>query len=271
MRKKSSRKAAPINKPVKSVKAAARPGKPVAKTAKPLASKPPGLTPSSGKGIRKKEFVRKLHALAQSKAAKRKQAIRKVPKPTTAELRKRKPVTAYLGLGSNVGDREEFIEQALTLLGQTPGVRIVKRSTSIETLPEGKTNQPPFINSAVEITTALTPYELLDAGRDIEHTLGREREVEWGPRPIDIDILLYDDKVINEEDLAIPHPLMHERLFVLEPLKEIAPHAHHPVLEREIHELFEEKKMEAGEKYDDDAQGFREMKRGGGYDDFERW
>lgn len=274
MKKTKMKKAAPKKKgatPQKKIAKKTNPqqAKKVAKVAvlKALPKKTGALTPE-----KRKEFLNKLKAAAKNKAAegRREPPKRITPRPTAAELKKRHSITAYLALGSNVGDREEFIEQAITLLAQTLGIKVVKRSTNIETEPEGKTNQPPFINAAVEISTTLKPHELLDMCREIEHTLGREREVEWGPRPIDLDILLYGDQVVSEEDLTIPHPLMHERLFVLAPLKEIAPHAHHPVLEREVHELFDEKKMEAGEKYDDDLPGFKEIKRGV-YDDFERW
>lgn len=176
----------------------------------------------------------------------------------------------YLGLGSNVGDREEFIEQAIFLLGKTPGVRVIRKSGNHETEAEGVGDQPAFINAVVEIETALAPHKLLSAVQEIEVTLGREREVEWGPRTIDIDILLYDDEIVSDDKLQIPHPLLHERLFVLQPLMEIAPDAMHPILEKTIKELFEEKKLEAGERYDDELPGFKEIK-GSNVDDFERW
>ena len=162
------------------------------------------------------------------------------------------PKTAvYLGLGSNVGDREEYIEQAITLLRETPGIRVVRRAANFETEPEGRVPQSSFINSAVEISTNYLPIKLLEIAQSIEDTLGLERGVEWGPRIIDIDILLYGNEVYSDNELIIPHPLMHERLFVLEPLKQIAPHVVHPVLETTIAELFQDKKAENAEKYDD--------------------
>lgn len=179
------------------------------------------------------------------------------------EIAKPNPVrTVYLALGSNVGDREEYIEQAITLLKETPHIKVVRRASNFETEAEGKTPQPLFINSAVEISTDLPPAKLLEVTQSIEDTLGRERGVEWGPRIIDIDILLYGDTVVSDNDLTIPHALMHERLFVLEPLKQIAPHVIHPMFDRTISELFEDKKAEGAENYDDRFQGFERSKRG---------
>lgn len=206
-----------------------------------------------------------------------KKKAKKGKRPVTALKGKKEkklggPVTAYLGLGSNVGDREEYIEQAVFLLEKNPGIQVTKRSTNYETEPEGGSDQPPFINAALEIRTKLLPAKLLEICQEIETALGREREVEWGPRTIDIDILLYGDLIVSEDKLQVPHPLMHERLFVLKPLREIALHAVHPVLEKTIEALYDERKAEAGagEKYDDDLPGFKEIK-GGAYDDYERW
>lgn len=183
---------------------------------------------------------------------------------------KKGPHTAYLGLGSNVGDREEYIEQAIFLLSKTPGIKVIKKSTNYETEPEGNTDQPQFLNAAVQIQTTLDPYKLLSIVQETENALGRERDVEWGPRTIDLDILLYDDQIISDDKLQIPHPLLHERLFVLKPLSEIAPNAVHPALERTILDLYEERKNDVGEKYDDELPGFKDIKKGVP-DDFERW
>lgn len=182
------------------------------------------------------------------------------------------PGKVYLGLGSNVGDREEYIEQALFLLGKVKGVKITKKSTNYETAPEGSSTskQPPFINAAIEITTKLSPDKLLQITQDIEATLGREKDVEWGPRTIDIDILLYEGVIRSDDELQIPHPLLHERMFVLKPLKEIAPNLIHPMLEKTVDQLFEDKKQELGDKYDDDLPGFGQIKTGYA-DDYERW
>jgi len=180
------------------------------------------------------------------------------------------PATAYIGLGSNIGDREEYIEQAIFLLEKNPNIQVTKRSSNYETEAEGG-EQPPFINAAIEVKTTLSPHKLLEVCQEIETALGREREVEWGPRTIDLDILLYNDQIISNDQLQIPHPLMHERLFVLKPLREIAPHVIHPALEKTIEDLYEDRKeAEVGEKYDDELPGFKEI-RGGVYDDFERW
>jgi 2-amino-4-hydroxy-6-hydroxymethyldihydropteridine diphosphokinase len=178
--------------------------------------------------------------------------------------------TAYLSLGSNVGDREEYVEQAIFLLEKNPNIMVTKRSGNYETEPEGGGTQPPFINAAVEIRTKLNPFKLLEVCNEIEATLGREREIEWGPRTIDIDILLYEGEILSEDKLQIPHPLMHERMFVLKPMREIAAQLVHPVLEKTMETLFDERKAELGEKYDDELPGFKEIK-GGGYDDYERW
>ncbi|MEA3492964.1 MAG: 2-amino-4-hydroxy-6-hydroxymethyldihydropteridine diphosphokinase [Candidatus Margulisiibacteriota bacterium] len=178
---------------------------------------------------------------------------------------------AYLGLGSNVGDREEYLEQAIFLLEKNPKVDVLKRSSSLETEAEGgKGDQQMFVNGALEIKTKLSPQELLDLTQEIEAALGREREIEWGPRTIDIDILLYNDEILSDDKLQIPHPLMHERLFVLKPLAEISPSLKHPVLEKTIGSLYEEKKAELGGRYDDELPGFKEIKGGSG-DDYERW
>lgn len=187
-----------------------------------------------------------------------------------AKVKKAGPNIAYLGLGSNVGDREEYIDQAIFLLKKVPGLKVTRISSTYETEPEGVADQPPFLNAACEIETIHEPHKLLTVVQKIEDTLGREREIEWGPRTIDIDILLYGDQIISDDRLSIPHPLLHERLFALAPLSEIAPHAIHPVLETTISEIYEERKRELGEKYDDELPGFKEIKKGI-VDDFERW
>jgi 2-amino-4-hydroxy-6-hydroxymethyldihydropteridine diphosphokinase len=213
----------------------------------------------------------KTKAKAKAKPAKKavKKSVVKKGKPAK-KFKKGEPQIVYLALGSNVGDREEYIEQAVFLLEKNPNITVSKRSANYETEAEGSGEQAPYINAAVEIRTKLASHKLLEVGQEIETVLGREREVEWGPRTIDIDILLYNDEIISDDKLQVPHPMMHERMFVLKPLKEIAPHAIHPVLEKSIEALFEERKAEGGEKYDDELPGFKEI-RGGGYDDYERW
>jgi len=205
------------------------------------------------------------------KAIKKKKMVKaKKGKKALKAKRRGGPAMVYLGLGSNVGDREEYIEQAVFLLEKNPNIQVIKRSSNYETEAEGGADQPPYINGAVVIRTKLEPHRLLEVCQEIETVLGREREVEWGPRTIDIDILLYGSEIISDDKLQIPHPLLHERMFVLRPLKEIALHTLHPVLEKTIEAIFDERKAEAGDKYDDELPGFKEIK-GGGYDDYERW
>ncbi len=167
-----------------------------------------------------------------------------------------------MGLGSNVGDREEYIDQAVFLLKKTPGIKVNKVSSIYETEAEGVQGQPAFLNAACAITTTLDPYRLLKEIQKIEDTLGRERQIEWGPRTIDIDILLYEDLIISDDQLSIPHPLLHERIFALAPLAEIAPEAIHPVLETSIADIYEERKHEVLDKYDDELPGFKEISKG---------
>jgi len=136
-------------------------------------------------------------------------------------------VRAYLGLGSNLGDRDGNLRRALAMLGVHEGITVAEASSFIETDPVGgPEGQSKFVNAAVAVDTTLSPRELLGACQDIERALGRERgpdDVRWGPRTIDIDILLYGKQVVDEPDLRIPHPRMHEREFVLVPLAQIAP------------------------------------------------
>jgi 2-amino-4-hydroxy-6-hydroxymethyldihydropteridine diphosphokinase len=126
--------------------------------------------------------------------------------------------TAYVGLGSNLGDREHLIRHAAELIG---AVRI---STVIETEPWGYGNQPMFLNAVAEVETPLTARQLLDHLLDVERRLGRERVgAQWGPRTIDLDLLLYGDETIDEPGLVVPHPRLTERDFVLRPLAELVP------------------------------------------------
>jgi len=147
-------------------------------------------------------------------------------------------VTAYIGLGSNLGDREEHLNRAVGMLENTSGVRVTKISAYFNTVPVGYTEQPDFLNAVAEIETTLTAYELLGICGGIEKTLKRERIVHWGPRTIDLDILLFGDLVLNDASLIIPHPRMLEREFVLKPLSDIAPERIHPVCNKSVRELY---------------------------------
>jgi 2-amino-4-hydroxy-6-hydroxymethyldihydropteridine diphosphokinase len=146
--------------------------------------------------------------------------------------------TAYIALGANLGDRRSNLESALQRLGETPGVRVVKVSSFIENpAVGGPPDSPPFLNGAAEVETTLRAGNLLKVLLDTESRMGRERRVKWEPRMIDLDLLLFGDEVIAEPNLQVPHPLMHERRFVLEPLVEIAPDRVHPVLRKTMREL----------------------------------
>ncbi|MBI5098467.1 MAG: 2-amino-4-hydroxy-6-hydroxymethyldihydropteridine diphosphokinase [Nitrospirae bacterium] len=144
--------------------------------------------------------------------------------------------TAYIGIGSNLGYREDNCERAIKLLIAN-GIMVTKRSSMTETEPWGVKEQPNFINMAVEIKTGLTPDELLRLLKNIEVDVGRLPTSHWGPRIIDLDILLYDDVIMKTPDLEIPHPGISEREFVLKPLAEIAPDKMHPIFKKSIKDL----------------------------------
>ena len=146
---------------------------------------------------------------------------------------------AYIGIGSNVGNRRYHCLKAVELLEQS-GQTVSKISSLYETEPWGVKDQPPFINMAVEIETGFPPKKLLALLKKIEKKMGRKKTVRWGPRVIDLDILFYDDLTLNDNDLVIPHPFMHTRAFVLEPLSEIAPDKVHPVLRKKVASLLRE-------------------------------
>ena len=134
----------------------------------------------------------------------------------------------YIGLGSNLGNKSQNIARALELIEALVGVNINKKSSLYVTAPWGKTDQDDFINQVIEIETNLSPLELLHELQKIEIKLGRHRDVKWGPRSIDLDILLYGNETIDLEELQVPHPYLMQRLFVLIPLAEIAPQMEFP-------------------------------------------
>lgn len=145
----------------------------------------------------------------------------------------------YIGIGSNLGDREENCRNAIKLLIES-GIKVLQMSSKIETEPWGVTDQPRFINMAIVAETDHPPLELLRLLKNIESDAGRRHTIRWGPRVIDLDILLYDDEIIKTPELEIPHPRMCDREFVLKPLAEICPDVVHPVYKKSIKELLEE-------------------------------
>jgi 2-amino-4-hydroxy-6-hydroxymethyldihydropteridine diphosphokinase len=152
-----------------------------------------------------------------------------------------KQVVAYVAVGANLGDRAANIVSAVESLGRTPGLSLVGQSTLIENpAVGGPVESPPFLNGIVELRTTLSPRELLDRLLEIERSLGRERRERWSPRTIDLDLVLYGNQVIDAPDLKVPHPLMHVRRFVVQPLAEIAPDVVHPILRKTVQELLDD-------------------------------
>ena len=144
---------------------------------------------------------------------------------------------AYLGLGSNLGDKKGYLDQAVKSLDETRGCSVSKVSSYIVTEPYGGVEQDDFLNACLILRTLLSPQQLLDRLHEIEQAAHRERIVRWGPRTLDLDILMYDDMVMESENLIIPHVEMHLREFVLKPLAEIAPYKRHPVYQKTIAQL----------------------------------
>jgi len=145
----------------------------------------------------------------------------------------------FIGLGSNLGDKDSYLNKALLALN-TAETSVLKVSSKYDTKPVGYIEQDDFLNCVAKVETILTPRELLTSLMNIENDLGRVRTLRWGPRTIDLDIILFDNLILQQEDLIIPHPRMAERLFVLIPLNEIAPYALHPILNKRIYELKDE-------------------------------
>lgn len=151
----------------------------------------------------------------------------------------RKKHIAYLGIGSNLGDKESYLDYALDQLNKDDYIKVSKVSSYIVTKPYGNVEQDDFLNGCLEIETLYTPSELLAVVNDIEQGAGRKRLIHWGPRTLDIDILLYDREIIMEEKLIVPHVEMGKREFVLKPLCEIAPFAYHPGYNKTVMELYD--------------------------------
>ncbi|MCI9018270.1 MAG: 2-amino-4-hydroxy-6-hydroxymethyldihydropteridine diphosphokinase [Lachnospiraceae bacterium] len=147
--------------------------------------------------------------------------------------------TAYIALGSNMGDKRAYLDLGVEGLRRTKGCQISAVSDYLATEPYGVTDQDEFLNGAMKIRTLLTPFELLKRLHEIEQEAGRERIIRWGPRTLDLDILLYDDLILDDEELHIPHIEMYKRDFVLKPLCQIAPYVRHPIYNRTVQELLE--------------------------------
>lgn len=145
----------------------------------------------------------------------------------------------YLGLGSNMGDRHKELDFALTSLKNHPAITLIRAAAILETEPVGYLEQDKFLNTVAEIETGLEPHALLAVLQQIEQDAGRVRTIRWGPRTLDIDILLYDNLVLDDPQLTIPHPRMREREFVLLPLAELAPELPVPPDNRTVRQLLD--------------------------------
>jgi dihydroneopterin aldolase/2-amino-4-hydroxy-6-hydroxymethyldihydropteridine diphosphokinase len=150
---------------------------------------------------------------------------------------------AYLSMGSNIGDKRSYLQHALEALDAQKHTRLIRQSSFILTEPYGGVEQDDFLNNAVMIQTLLSPENLLAFLHEIENEAGRTREVRWGPRTLDIDILFYDDLIYESGTLVIPHVDLENRTFVLEPLSEIAPNHRHPVYLKTVSQLLKELKQ----------------------------
>lgn len=156
-------------------------------------------------------------------------------------MKPRQTHTAYIALGSNLGDRSANLAEALRQLDAHELIDVRQVSSALETAPVGgPSGQGPYLNGAAELVTDLSAGDLLAALLDIEGRLGRRRQEHWGPRTVDLDLLLYDGAIIDEPQLKVPHPLMHKRVFVMRPLVEIAPDAWHPVLGKNARQLLDD-------------------------------
>ena len=147
---------------------------------------------------------------------------------------------AFVAFGSNLGDKEKFIDEAIEALSNLPHINIVAISDKIVTEPYGNVEQDVFLNGVMKIETLLSADELLQILQKVEEHAGRERKIHWGPRTLDLDIIFYDDDIISEDDLIVPHPDMKNRDFVLKPLMQIAPYKLHPVYRKTISDMYAE-------------------------------
>lgn len=141
----------------------------------------------------------------------------------------------FVGVGSNEGDRLALISQAVKTLALVPQIQIVQMAVITETEPVGGPPQGPYLNTVVEVETTLTPQVLLERLQEIERVFGRSASAErWSPRTMDLDLLSYEDRIVQDAQLTLPHPRLHERRFVLEPLAQLAPEVQHPLLKQPI-------------------------------------
>ncbi len=165
-----------------------------------------------------------------------------LPLDTVSVTVKRMRHTAYIAVGSNMGDKENYINTAIQSIDHTRGCKVKKISSLIATKPYGVLDQPDFLNGALSVSTYLEPFELLKLLQKLEQDAQRVRERRWGPRTLDLDIILFDDLVITDDDLCVPHIDMQNREFVLKPLAEIAPYSVHPLFRKTISQMYSELK-----------------------------
>ncbi len=162
-----------------------------------------------------------------------------LPVDTVSVTIKRGWHTAYLSIGSNMGDRETYLRQAVNSLSQDRRIRGLLTSGFIVTKPYGGVEQDDFLNGAIKLETLYTPEELLHFMQELEFAAGRERKVHWGPRTLDLDLIFYDKLVLETEELVLPHPDMENRTFVLKPLCELNKNFRHPILNKTMEQLLE--------------------------------
>lgn len=149
---------------------------------------------------------------------------------------------AYISLGSNMGDKLKNLDTAIDIIEKNPYIQLVKKSSYLVTEPWGYEEQEEFLNGVIEIKTLMNPKELMRFLLSVEQELKRERVIKWGPRTLDLDIIFYNDLISTDEEVVLPHPRMHLREFVLEPLNEIAPYEIHPLYRKRVFEMLEELK-----------------------------
>lgn len=155
---------------------------------------------------------------------------------------------ACLAVGSNIGNKQQYIEDAIDAIAQDKKCRLVKSSELVRSTAYGEVEQEEFLNGAIMVKTLYTPEELLEIAHEIEKAAGRERTLHWGPRTLDLDIILYDNQIVDTDTLQIPHADMQNRDFVLKPLSQLVPYVIHPILGKTVLQLYEEVQI-SGEKH----------------------